>query len=254
MLTTSSILIRRLFKITIPLAVLQKKYGKFDVNNVIPESLKELYALPINEIGTTALDTWKEEHNYIIEQIGKEKTWDLQKKKLLWNLIQRIRWIELYNNIEPTCDIDIWEPIVRGSAPFDGIDKKHYYRLLMHYYLSSALAYSTAFSIAISAYGLNEQGLSASMNVYKHNYGQYIKDYIKIGEYIFRIIGGNKNPADDPEEYKQIRPLLDGLLEEMISLNKVIENLIIEQKSNPYLLDLIVDVAAKRNAVFELIK
>lgn len=148
--------------------------GPLIANPPIPDEIRSALMEYKYTGGRTALEKWRDDIKYIIRDIADDKTWSLQRQKLIHYLVAAVHWVALFETID---ELDVqrrtglWRDYVEGIGVFAANQEDEWPLLLILNGLLARINKVVLSLLGMAYYGTNknlERHLDIFMGMRKH--------------------------------------------------------------------------------------
>ncbi len=207
---------------------------------LFPDDVRSTMASNLYTNGQSLLDSWRTEMKGAIAQIAAEKTWVMQRQRLIHFRVVATTWIALYEavGVEPSIplDISLWRSHVEGIGDFAANPESAWPTLLWKYFWFAATQSAVLCPLGMACYAIGDK-LERHLAMLRAFRKHVIEKSVLLDLYIKNIDGFDPNLANSLLtvrkgviliHYQNLFGFLRDL-EDRIETKSVQENLIMER-------------------------
>ena len=157
---------RRLFRKEMSESDLLKIAGWRYANPAWPDFMRTALTAAKLSDGRTAVEQWRDEFKQLIAMVAAEKTWQLQKQRLISLRVASASWVALYNAVDKEPRTALWRSFVVGQGEFAVNPEERWPWLLVKNFCFAAMNDLVMGHICQNAYGTNKR-LESILEVWK---------------------------------------------------------------------------------------
>jgi hypothetical protein len=150
------IFLKTLFKHSLSLADLHKLAAKNLAHPPLPKELYDASASLVGKKGISLLDYWRTGFSTLIDEIASEKTWELQRAKLLGTILTEQGWSAATVASRETKFTDAWSHMVENVDHFKNSPKDVWPSLLFQRYIVALLTVACLIELGAKAFQLDD--------------------------------------------------------------------------------------------------
>ena len=125
-------------------------------NPPVPDDWRSQLSTITYDTGRNFFDKWRDEFKIHVGQIAAEKTWALQRDRLLHLRIASRSWVSLHDAIGKGMDVALWAPYVRSAPDFAQNPEGTWVSVLAGTYFMAMINEAVLSTIGRAWYGIDD--------------------------------------------------------------------------------------------------
>lgn len=170
-LSVISVVAKRLTRLPMSEGDLLEFSGSLIANPPMPEDMRAVLATRTYADGRSLLEGWRSEMKMLVKTIAAEKTWALQRQRLIKFRVAAASWIALYRAVGIEPRISLWRSYVEGIGEFATNPESDWPSLLPKVYYFALLQDAILHPLGIACYATDkslEHHLELFTNLRRH--------------------------------------------------------------------------------------